>query len=206
MIFDLTQSYVPESYRESRDYRVFLRQLSTLLSVLKYNIDHFPDLYSADECPDHLLPLLSTMVGYKYKEEKSLVSNRKIIRSFPYLLRNRGSELGIKLAVALSINTDQSVTRVYSIDTIVVSPDVEKGVLRIYYPRIDVIDWELIEYVRPVGMRIELIQSDIATVSEELDLENKVKATLRHKYFDESIVDKSIVGFDVNSSEEGDHE
>ena len=198
MIFDLTKAYVPESYIDSRDYRVFLRQLGTVLTVAKYNIDHFPDLYDADDCPEHLLPLLATMVGYKYRGSLSVDSNRKIIKYFPYLIRNRGSELGIKLAVALSINTDPSITKVYSMDSVIVESDPDSGVITIYYPRVDVVDWELIEVVRPVGMRIRLIQSDNLRSVDELDVKVIPHFTRRNQYFDQSIVDQSQVGYDIN--------
>lgn len=198
MIFDLTKDYVPQSYVESRDYRVFLRLLGILTTVMKYNIDHFPDLYDADNCPDHLLPLLASMVGYKYKEEKSITSNRKIIKYFPYLIRNRGSEIGMKLAVALSINTDPKADRSYSIDNIIIEPDPATGLITIYYPRVDVIDWDLIEVVRPVGTRIKLIKADIGRSTEELDLKVTASYTRRSDYFDESVVDRSQVGYDVN--------
>lgn len=198
MIFDLTKNYVPQSYVNSRDYRVFLRLLGMITTVLKYNIDHFPDLYDADNCPDHLLPLLASMVGYKYKEEKSVSSNRKIIKYFPYLIRNRGSELGMRLAVALSVNTDPRADRSYPIDNIIIESDPKSGLITIYYPRVDIIDWDLIEVVRPVGTRVKLVKSDIGRSTEELDLKVTAQSTRRSDYFDESVVGQSQVGYDVN--------
>lgn len=199
MIFDLTKNYVPESYVDSRDYRVFLKQLGVLLSVFKYNIDHFTDLYSADECPDHLLPLLAKMVGYTYDDEKSVANNRKIIKYFPYLIRNRGSETGIKLAVALSVNTTPGVSRSYSVSNIIITSDPENGLITVYYPRVSDVDWKkLITVVRPVGMRIKFIKSDIGRSVEELDLQITARAIRRHQYYDESRVDGSQVEYDVN--------
>ena len=198
MIFDLTKAYVPEAYVDSRDYRTFLRQLGVLLSVFKFNIDHFPDLYDPYECPDHMLPLLATMVGYKYDDTKSLDANRKIIKYFPYLIRNRGSELGIKLATVLCINTDPTSDRSYNVDNIIVDVDVESGLIKIYYPRQEVIDWNLIEVVRPVGMRIELIPSEIGNLNDELYLKVSVSAHRRHEYFDTSKVDASQMNNSVN--------
>lgn len=198
MIFDLTQSYVPQSYVDSRDYRVFLRQLGMLLTVFKYNIDKYPSLYSADECPDHMLPLLASMVGYQYKDSRSIEGNRMIIKEYPYLIRYRGSEEGLRAAVILCINTSPAVTHYYPEDSIIISTDLETSTITIYYPKIEAIDWDLIEVVRPVGMKIILVPSDITTRSEVLRLYDQIKVIRRNKYFDQSVVDESFVGFSVN--------
>lgn len=196
MIFDLTRQYVPDSYVDSRDYRVLLRQLGAVSTVFKYNIDHFPDLYNPDECPEHMLPLLATMVGYEYKESKSVESNRKIIKNFPYLIRNRGSMIGIKMAVVLSINTDPNATE-FSASHIIIEPRPEEGIINVYYPRMDIVDWDLVEVVRPVGMRINLIQSDVAMLTEEVDIRVNARALPRDQYFDQSVVEESQTGYDT---------
>lgn len=198
MIFDLTKSYVPESYVDSRDYRVFLRQLGMLATVFKFNIDQYPSLYSADNCPEHMLPLLATMVGYTYKDTRSVSANRKIIKEFPYLIRNRGSAKGIKAAVVLSINTTPGITHYYSEESIILDINVEDGLINIYYPRVDVIDWDLIEVVRPVGMTINLFPSDMSTVFETLQIRDKVKVVNRNKIYDDASMD-STVGYSVNT-------
>lgn len=198
MIFDLTRDYVPDAYIDSRDYRTFLRQLGVLTSVFKYNIDHFPDLYSPEECPDHMLPLLATMVGYNYKDSRPIDGNRKIIKYFPYLIRNRGSETGLRMASILSINIDSGKDMSYSVSNIIIEVDVDSGVINIYHPRDSIIDMELIEVVRPVGMRLNFIPTDFAFLTDELGLKSKVRIITKHKYFDQSLVGSSQVGFDTN--------
>lgn len=198
MIFDLTRSYVPVPYVESRDYRTFLRQLGAEITVFKYNIDHLPDLYDADRCPAHLLPLLASMVGYTYNDNKSIASNRKIIKYFPHLIRNRGSEIGIKLAVALSVVTTPGVTTAYSTSNIIVSLDVENGVIYVYYPDEDVIDWGLVEVVRPVGMRIKFIRSDIGTSTESVKLKVTARSIPRKSGYTRPTVGESLAGFDAD--------
>lgn len=200
MIFDLTRDYVPDSYVDSRDYRVLLRQLSILITTFKYNIDHFPDLYDADECPDHLLPLLATMVGYRYRDDKSIDNNHKIIKYFPYLIRNRGSQLGMKLATVLSINTNPLAIRGYSLNDIIIETDTKSGLIKIYCDNPDLIDIDLLEVVRPVGMRYQLIATDFAFESEELDLKVTAKVHRQDEYFDQSVVGKSDVGYSVNKN------
>ena len=105
MIFDLTKNYVPEVFSNSRDFQVFLRLLGMVSTVFEYKAEHLGDLYDADKCPTEFLPLLATMVGYKYDSSLSETFNRAIIKAFPILLRNKGNVTGIEKAVNLSLNT-----------------------------------------------------------------------------------------------------
>lgn len=193
MVFDLTKSYVPESYVNSRDYRVFLRQLSMLITAIKGSIDDFPNLYIAENCAEDMLPLLASMVGYKYQDSYPIDTNRKIISHYPYLLRHRGSAKGIKMAALLGVNSSPGIVHYYDESYIVLDLDVENGVLNIYYPQIGSINWDLIEAVRPIGMRINLIPSEISGTTSTLKIKDRVKARPRHKSFDTSEVGKSNV-------------
>lgn len=195
MIFRMRQGYVPEAYYESRDYRVFLKLLSLVVSVAKNNIDSFPSLYSPDDCPEHMLPLLASMVGYEYDSSLLIDDNRTIIKYFPYLIRYRGSEEGIKLATALSLNTSGNGNNVYTLDNIVVEFDYETGLIKIYYPQTDLLSKKLLEVVRPVGSFIKLIPSSVSKNTDELDV--KASVSLNLDSYDERRyqVGESTVGF-----------
>ena len=211
MVFDLTRNYVPESYSDSRDYRVFLRLLSIVTTVTKSNLDSFISLYNAYDCPDELLPLLASMVGYKYNEGLSVKNNRILIDYFPYLLRNRGSEYGIRLATALALNVTTDTNEItYSADNIVVLYDRESGLIRVFYPNPELIEKSrnLIEAVRPVGTRIELVPSSISSPVDELDLSAVVRARIKEYFEDDPQVGRTKVGFDIVNpkiNEEGDN-
>lgn len=195
MIFKLSKGYVPESYYESRDYRVFLKLLGSLLSVFKSNIDSFPNLYSPEDCPDNLVKLLASMVGYQYNDGITIDDNRLIIKYYPYMIRYRGSEEGIKLATALSLNTSESGSAKYSLDSIIIEYDFESGLIKIYYPHPEAIRKDLIEAVRPVGSFIQLIPSFISENTDELDVKATVKIEESEYDEDRQKVDKSKVGF-----------
>lgn len=196
MIIDLTKHYVPESYSDSRDYRVFLKLAGITTSVLKNNIDSFISLYSAENCPENLLPYLAELVGYKYNNEINSDYNRVIIKYFPYLLRYRGSAEGFKLATALSLNTDIDEDLNFSLDNILINVDYEKAIITIYCPAEDPIRHDLLESVRPLGMTINII-TDASIINNTDEIETQVKAipviekyqNTRHK------VNKSKVGF-----------
>lgn len=201
MIFNLRQGYVPESYYESRDYRVFLKLLGVLVSVFKGNIDSLPSLYSPEDCQDNLLQLLAGMVGYRYNSGLTIDDNRIIIKYFPYMIRYRGSEEGIKLAMALTLNTSDNASESYTLDNIVVEFDFDTGMIKIYYPDIDNIRKDLIEVVRPVGSFIKLIPSSISDNTDELDVKATVRAEVEEYDKRRSKVDKSKVGFGDTGSE-----
>lgn len=187
--------YVPDSYYSSRDYRVFLKLLGAVTSVFKSNIDSFPSLYSPDDCPDNLVRLLAGMVGYTYNDSLSIDDNRIIIKYYPYMIRYRGSEEGVKLAAALTLNTSDDADKSYTLDNVIVEYDYNTGLLRIYYPYADEIRRDLIEAVRPVGSFIQMVPSFISENTDELD----VKATIIPEVspYDKSReqVGKSKVGF-----------
>ena len=192
MIFDLTKHFVPEVYSDSRDYRVFLRMVGVLSTVIKYNADHFPDLYTAENCPENLLPYLGHMVGYDYDHGIAIDENRIIIKYFPFLIRNRGSEIGIKLAMALSLNIHTDVEDLILLDDLDIQYDYEKGIIYIYYPKDAEIRKYLLEVVRPVGMTLELIPVDRVRTSEELDVRVKTHIYNRH---DDGTIRRSQVNF-----------
>lgn len=193
-MINLVKGYVPEVYSESRDYRVFLRLLSVLISVLKDKVDRVPTLYSSDECPKDLLYLLADMVGYSLDSSRTTQSNRMIISNYPVMLRNRGSRTGLKMAAALSLNSKSS-SPSYSLDNILIEYDFDKGLIKIYYPSDEELDFDLIEAVRPVGSRIQYIASTIRKNTEEVDVKVDVFKDINKWSKERTEVGKSKVGF-----------
>lgn len=193
-MINLVKGYVPEVYSESRDYRVFLRLLSVLISVLKDKVDRVPTLYSSDECPKDLLYLLADMVGYSLDSSRTTQSNRMIISNYPVMLRNRGSRTGLKMAAALSLNSKSS-SPSYSLDNILIEYDFDKGLIKIYYPSDEELDFDLIEAVRPVGSRIQYIASTIRKNTEEVDVKVDVFKDTDKWSKERTEVGKSKVGF-----------
>lgn len=201
MIFKINKGFVPETYYESRDYRVFLKLLGILVSVMKSNIDSFPSLYSPDDCPDNMVNLLASMVGYKYNSSLSVEDNRIIIKYFPYMIRYRGSEEGIKLATALSLNTSEDASEAYTLDNIIIEYDYNHGLIKIFYPHTDLLRRDLIEAVRPVGSFVKLIPSSISDNTDELDVKATVKVEVEKYDTRREKVDESKVGFGNTDSE-----
>lgn len=203
MIFDLSRGFVPEVYSDSRDFRVFLRQLGILVSVFKDSIDSFTSLYSADDCPDDILPILAEMVGYTYDSSLSIEKNRIIIKYFPKMLRYRGSEEGFKIAMALSLNTSDQAGTAYPSESVLIETDYDTGEIKIYYPSLDLIKKDLINKVRPVGTYVTTIESSLKSSTDVLDFKVVASAETEENAESRHQVGTSKVGFgDVKVEED----
>lgn len=167
-----SRKFVPEAYSESRDYQVFLKLLDLLIDAIKLDIDTFVNLINPDKCPNHMLPLLASYVGYKYDYNESYDTNRMIIKYFPYLIRNRGSEIGIRLATALSVNSVGKLNDIelLSMFRIEYKRKENKINIYVYYPRYLSKIRDLLEVVRPAGVLLELIPADLITTIDKVDI------------------------------------
>lgn len=159
-----SRNLIPKPYTISRDYQVLLKLFDIIMVAEKSDIDNFVGLLNPDRCPSKYLPLLASLVGYDYDYTLSYEANRIIIKYFPQLLRLRGSERGIVLAVAIAIGAQQEyseITNVRNLVNINTIRDTDNNVDRldvyIYYPHYLNKVYDLIELVRPVGVGFKLI-------------------------------------------------
>lgn len=94
------QDNLPEVYiNESRDFQVLARLSDVLFSGIKYDIDTMVRILDATLIKDRMLDLLCTRVGFFSSVEIDAQVLKYIIASFPYILKNKGTEKGIKAAV-----------------------------------------------------------------------------------------------------------
>lgn len=164
MLLDLND-LTPEVYRSSRDFKVFLRLLEYVLSSVKYDIDNWLDLYDPIKCPARFLEYLADLIGYKYNTTISVAENRIIMSKFVEMLKNKGSDIGIRMAAALSLNAQlasdptsaeyqEAVNLLQQLETYY---DKDTGVITIYYPKDLAKVRDLLYYVRPVGSFIKYV-------------------------------------------------
>ena len=100
----LTDIPVPEVYKESADFRFFLKWIELCLSETQYKTDNLIDLLDPLRCPSELLWMLGDTCGYKYDDRASVAFNRLVILYFAQLIRNRGSKVGVTLAAELNLD------------------------------------------------------------------------------------------------------
>lgn len=159
-----SRNLIPKPYTISRDYQVLLKLFDIITVVEKNDIDNFVGLINPDRCPSKYLPLLASLVGYDYDYNLSYESNRIIIKYFPELLRLRGSERGIKMAVAIAIGAQQEYREITNVQNLVninyihtQEGTIDRLDIYIYYPHYLNKVYDLIELVRPVGVGFKLI-------------------------------------------------
>ena len=162
----LTDIPVPEVYKESADFRFFLKWIELCLSETQYKTDNLIDLLDPLRCPSELLWMLGDTCGYKYDDRASVAFNRLVILYFAQLIRNRGSKVGVTLAAEL--NLDQFNLDEYAkeneileerledtsipVNSVSVISDPKLGYIDVVYYSESIPTDVCIEWVRPVGM------------------------------------------------------
>ncbi len=82
---------LPPIYRErdtSGDLQAFLAVPATTLDELKELIDSLPDIWDVDACDPRFLPLLASIVGYRFDSMHDPDTQRREIREIPRVSRD----------------------------------------------------------------------------------------------------------------------
>lgn len=157
---------VPPVYKESNDFRFFLKWFELALSRIKFDTENIFDLYDPLKCPDHLLWMLGDTMGYRFDDRLPTSFNRLVLLYFMSMIRHKGSKDGVTLAAETNLaqfeileqgkekdilynrleNTSVPVNSVY------VTPHTKEGYIDIVYFSSEVPVDACIEYVRPLGM------------------------------------------------------
>lgn len=193
-----SKNFLPWVVRQSRDMQAICKILDLLINSFKTNSDYWVSLVDFDSCPDRLLPLLASYVGYKYDYTESYDTNRLIIKHYPNMIRNRGSEIGLSLATALSVNALGEIDKVEALSMFHIDYKQSDTSIKIYifFPSNLSKIRDLIEVVRPAGCGLELIPADIIQTIDGIQIHSYEYGT---KYpYDitrYSVDEKSKVGF-----------
>ena len=162
-----SEKYIPQVYRKERDIQTFTRLFDMIFMFCKYHIDNLGNVYDAYKCPEQFLPFFAKTLNFDYNFSDTVTSNRRIIDSFAIMERNKGSEIGLRMATALSL-TSMSVSQdndelidiasdyIEILNNIRLAINYEDGIIQIDYPNIYTLVRYLLDYVRPVGMLIDL--------------------------------------------------
>lgn len=157
---------VPEIYKESADFRFFLKWFDYALTKTQYDTSNMMDLYDPLRCPKDLLWLLGDTMGYVYDNRLCDAFNRFAMLYFMSLIRYKGSKTGVTLAA--EVNLKQKDINAYGeendilydrledtsipVNSVYVEPNVEEGYIDVvYFTDKKPID-SCIEYARPLGM------------------------------------------------------
>lgn len=197
MLIDSKEN-VPYTYRNSRDMQALLKLLDLILNAVKEEVDDLIDLLDPWSCPEQLLPLLASFVGYEYDIKETINANRMIIANYQALHHNRGSELGITMAAALSFNASDRDDEVESAGMFDVQYSDKEGkiVIYVFYPTYLQKIRDLLERVRPAGVRLEIVPAYEMQTVDKIEIHDFIKnERLPYDRTRYSIGDDTRVGF-----------
>ena len=157
---------VPEIYRESSDFRFFMKWFELCLSQIQTDTENISDLYDPQRCPEDLLWLLADTMGFKYDERLCTAFNRLVLLYFMSMIRNKGSKTGVTLAAEVNLaqfninNYGKENEILYNrledtsipVNSVYVTPHTPEGYIDVVYFSEDKPIDACIEYVRPLGM------------------------------------------------------
>lgn len=157
---------VPNCMTDSQDFRFFLKWFSDSLERVKYDHEHFLDVYDALRCPEQLLWMLSDTVGYKFDDRLPASFCRLVLLYFMSMIRLKGSKDGVTLAAEVNLaqfnliqyglENDILYNRLEDtsvpVNSVYVTPYVDKGYFDVVYFSTEKPIDACIEYVRPLGM------------------------------------------------------
>lgn len=157
---------VPECYKESADFRFFLKWFDYALSKLQYDTTNLMDLYDPLRCPKDLLWMLGNTMGYQYDDRLCAAFNRFAMLFFMSMIRYKGSKTGVTIAAEVNlkqkdinaygeehqINYDRLEDTSIPSNSVFVESNVEEGYINVVYFTDEKPIDSCIEYVRPLGM------------------------------------------------------
>lgn len=199
---------VPEIYKDSRDFRVFLKLIDIIVNPIKYDIDNWTTLYDPLLCPDNFLPLLADLIGYRYDNNLSVLENRIIMHEFNSMIKNKGSEIGLKIAATLSMNAQlasdpsskEYIHAVNQLQFLEIWYDYDSAVISIYYPHDLNKIRDLFKYVRPVGSFMRLINTEFPKPESDIAITTNASFTKR-RFTDDDFDDNHINKLNINLSQ-----
>lgn len=172
--------HVPLIYTTSRDYQAILKLFDILANVEKSDIDNLISCLNADKCPSKYLPLLASYVGYDYDYSLTYDANRLIIKYYPELIRNRGSETGMLLACAIVLNMSgvlNTAADVSNYVNLVYSTNENNEIeLNIYISKTALAPtlFKLLEVVRPAGLSVIAHPSLTVNADDKVYIEDTI--------------------------------
>ena len=157
---------IPEVYRESSDFRFFLKWFDAALDKVRFDTENVVDLFDPQRCPENLLWMLAETMGYKYDDRLPAAFCRLVLLYFMSMIRYKGSKSGVTLAAEVNLaqhniidygkekeilNNRLEDTSI-PVNSVYVTAHTPEGYIDVvYFSDKKPID-ACIEYVRPLGM------------------------------------------------------
>ena len=148
------QENVPEVYvKQSRDFQLISRIFDISNNALRFNVKSTSTILDPMLANERILPLLASRVGFFPKSDYNTHALRLVIDAFPYIVRYKGSKLGIEMAVNTILKAEEN----YSESKVLI--DKLNSKILIYCSQ-SIIDETLLRdvlsYIIPIGYEIEI--------------------------------------------------
>lgn len=161
------QDNVPQIYiNESRDFQLISRLYDVLYSSSKYDIDSMVNILDATLVRDNLLQLMCTRIGFFPTTNIDANVLKYIIASFPYIVRNKGTQVGVEYAINAILKAEsnpQSVGKPHIVVQNAISDDLSEqdSYCITIYTTIDIYNKkaldEIMRYVLPIGVQYRIL-------------------------------------------------
>lgn len=170
------QNNVPYYYvNNSRDFQLFCRLYDVAFTSAKCDIDNIISVTDSYECPDRLLEVIATRVGFFHARSVPADALRMILRAFPYIMKHKGTEGAIEDCINLFLRYNKAQDAKYSLqyedENIILTLETTFGNEYI----LDI----LLSYVIPTGCYLIYQIASINTVVDlNIPVETLILATL----------------------------
>lgn len=159
----LVENNVPDVYvKESRDFQLIARLYDLALQSTRFSIDSMDYISDTSKCNNTILPLIGTKVGFFTENKISDDTLRKILAAFPFIIKYKGSIEGVQLV----LNLFERITNT----KVAIQETSDSSVILIrffnYMLNVELL-YELLEYIRPVGLIIKVeFKTDVKYASD----------------------------------------
>lgn len=182
---------VPEVYvQQSRDFQLYSRLYDLVFQSARFSIDSMEQISDTMHCNDKLLPLIATKVGFFTDLNLTNYADRQVLSAFPYIIKYKGSLMGIQLVANLF-------QRIMNVNSFVEQDPVDNHRVVIkfedYSPNVQLL-YALLDYIRPTGVVVdyeiitktpesatEFIITDNVTIT---DIYREPSEILKDEYYD----------------------
>lgn len=167
------QENVPEIYvKASRDFQLFCRIYDVINNSIRFNAKSIDNLLNPMLASDRILQLLATRVGFFPQHDYNTNALREVISAFPFIIKNKGSKLGIEMALNVILKIENNYDKSF------VLIDTENSLVGIYTKnKIKGEDLlrDVLSYIIPIGYDLEVstyVEKDLSDSPTQLVIDN----------------------------------
>lgn len=164
MLFKLEEN-VPDVYVEmSRDFQLLCRVYNILVNSNIITQSKIRQQLNIEQIDDKLLKLLAGRLGFSSDNYIPTEVMRSILLQFPFMIKNKGTKVGIEQAIKSVIKQTSKVNSVYVSDITIATGEIKVAVQSDDASAVDMSYLSnVLKYVVPVGYTVNVAVSQTPT-------------------------------------------